>query len=96
MLILAILETEPAHGYAVIESVRRRSEGVLDLSEGTIYPLLHRLERRGELASKWKTFSGRRRRVYRLTRKGRRALAGHRGSWSLLARAVAAVMGEPA
>ena len=70
-LVLAALR-EPAHGYAVIEALRGRSDGAFDLAEGTVYPVLHRLEAEGLLASEWSTAAGRRRRVYRLTRKGAR------------------------
>ncbi len=93
MLILAAVRSEPRHGYAIIESLRLRSEGVFDLAEGTIYPALHRLERAGFLASRWAEHEGRNRRVYRLTRAGQRALADRAEQWSVFARAVTAVVG---
>ena len=65
-LVLATLGDEPLHGYAVIEALRTRSEGAFDLAEGTVYPVLHRLEADGLLTSSWSTAAGRRRRVYRL------------------------------
>jgi PadR family transcriptional regulator, regulatory protein PadR len=95
LLVLAVLNRNPAHGYAVIQELRRRSEGTFDLPEGSVYPTLHRLEREGLLASRWSSEARRRRRVYRLTRKGRAALERERTEWLLLARAVAAVI-EPA
>src|SRR5258705_1927405 len=71
MIVLAALAAGPAHGYAVIEEIRRKSRQAFDLPEGTIYPALHRLEQAGLLASRWVTAeSGRRRRVYALTRRG--------------------------
>jgi PadR family transcriptional regulator PadR len=91
-LILAVIGDEPLHGYAVIEELRLRSEGAFDLAEGTLYPVLHRLEADGLLSSAWSTASGRRRRVYRLTRRGRSALARQRGEWAGFARAVDAVL----
>jgi DNA-binding PadR family transcriptional regulator len=91
-LILATLRDEPAHGYAVIEELKQRSGGVFDLAEGTVYPVLHRLEADGLLASAWSTVAGRRRRVYRLTRRGRAALAQRRGEWQSFALAVEAVL----
>ncbi len=96
MLILAAVRSEPRHGYAIIESLRLRSNGVFDLAEGTIYPALHRLERGGLLASRWAEHEGRKRRVYRLTRSGRTALADQAEQWSLFARAVTAVVGASA
>jgi PadR family transcriptional regulator PadR len=93
MLLLAVLSTEPAHGYAVIESLRRRSGGLFDLPEGTIYPALHRLEAQGLLKGEWRTGESRRRRVYRLTAKGRKMLAKRETEWKLFSRAVAATAG---
>jgi PadR family transcriptional regulator, regulatory protein PadR len=82
MIVLAALSAGPAHGYAVIEEIRRRSAGAFDLPEGTIYPVLHRLEQAGLLASRWVTAdSGRRRRVYAMTKRGERALAERRAVW---------------
>ncbi len=92
-LILATLAREPAHGYAVVQRLRERSDGAFDLAEGTVYPALHRLERDGLLASSWSVQSGRRRRVYRLTRSGRAALQTRRRDWTQFARAVEAVLG---
>jgi DNA-binding PadR family transcriptional regulator len=91
-MILAVLGAEPAHGYAVIESLRRRSGGVFELPEGTVYPALHRLEAERLLTSSWDTSSGRQRRVYRLTRRGRSALPARRSEWQVFARAVDGVL----
>jgi PadR family transcriptional regulator PadR len=92
-LILATLDGGPAHGYAVGQALRERSDGAFDLPEGTIYPALHRLERDGLLASEWSIEAGRRRRVYRLTRTGSAALGVRRQEWSAFAGAVQAVLG---
>ena len=90
-LILAVVAPEPLHGYAVIAELKQRSGGALALPEGTVYPALHRLERSGLLASAWSDGS-RRRRVYRLTPKGRRALGERRGEWRDFVSAVEAVL----
>ncbi len=92
-LILASLAQEPAHGYAVLQRLKQGSRGAFDLAEGTIYPALHRLERDGLLSSSWSSQSGRRRRVYSLTRNGRAALQVRRRDWTQSARAVEAVLG---
>jgi PadR family transcriptional regulator, regulatory protein PadR len=94
-LLLAVLEGGPLHGYGVVEELRRRSEGVLDLPSGTIYPALHRLERTSLVSSDWSTHNGRRRRTYRLTRAGRRALAAHRDSWTSFTATVERVLAQP-
>jgi DNA-binding PadR family transcriptional regulator len=76
----------------VVETLRQRSGGVFDLPEGTVYPALHRLEADGLLASSWETASGRRRRVYKLTRRGQAALGERRGDWRVFAQAVEGVL----
>ena len=82
LLLLAALEEGPAHGYAIVETVRSRSGRVFELAEGTVYPALYRLERRALLESAWAEGQGaRRRRVYRLTRKGSAELARQRRGW---------------
>jgi PadR family transcriptional regulator PadR len=92
-LLLATVAADPAHGYAVLQRLRLRSNGAFDLAEGTIYPALHRLERDGLLTSSWSMASGRRRRVYSVTRAGRSALQARRQEWTQFARAVEAVLG---
>jgi PadR family transcriptional regulator PadR len=91
-VILAVLARDALHGYAVIEELKARSGGELDLAEGTVYPALHRLERRGLLRSSWTTAEGRRRRVYRLTGSGRRELASRTREWRTFARVVDGVL----
>ena len=93
MIVLAALAAGPAHGYAIIEEIRRKSDDAFDLPEGTVYPALHRLEQAGLLSSRWVTAdSGRRRRVYALTRRGRRALAEHRAVWQRFSDAVGGLL----
>lgn len=96
LLLLAAVQVGPAHGYAIAETLRLRSAGIFDLAEGTLYPALHRLERGGLLSSRWSEVTGRRRRVYQLTRKGQQALAKRHNEWHDFARAVHAVVGRPA
>ena len=81
LLVLAALAAGPAHGYAVVETVRERSAGAFDMAEGTVYPALYRLERQGLLESTWSEAERRRRRIYRLTRKGRGELAQQQSEW---------------
>ncbi len=93
LLLLAILSEGPAHGYAVIESLRQQSGGLFDLPEGTIYPALHRLEAQGLLRSQWREDSPRRRRVYELSAKGQQALAKRQDEWKIFSKAVNATVG---
>jgi PadR family transcriptional regulator len=90
-MILAVLASGPLHGYAIIEELKRRSGGALALPEGTVYPALHRLERSGLLASAWSD-TARKRRVYRLTRRGECELSEKRGEWRAFVQAVEAVL----
>lgn len=93
LLLLAVMEDGPRHGYAVIEELRRRSGDDLDLPEGTIYPALHRLEKAGLLQSAWDESGPRRRRVYSLTESGAGAVKEKRREWHAFARAVHGVLG---
>jgi PadR family transcriptional regulator len=91
-LILAVVGAGPAHGYAIIGELKRKSGGELALPEGTVYPALHRLERAGLLTSAWSEVGGRKRRVYRLTGRGRRELGVRRREWQRFVAAVEGVL----
>ena len=92
LLLLATLRSGPAHGYAIIEELKHSSSGAFDLPEGTVYPALHRLERQGLIKSEWSTATGRRRRVYRLARKGERALGEKAEAWGRFSRGMAGAL----
>jgi PadR family transcriptional regulator, regulatory protein PadR len=95
LIVLAALSGGPAHGYAVIQEIKRRTGQAFDLPEGTIYPALHRLEQAGLLASRWVTAdSGRRRRVYALTKSGGRALTERRAIWKQFSDAISGLLGN--
>ncbi len=83
-LLLAVLEKGALHGYAIIEALRARSSGVLNLPTGTIYPALRRLERAGYVDTSWSTVNGRERRTYQLTGSGsgRSSTSGRTGGSS--------------
>lgn len=95
-LLLAALESGPRHGYAVRDALRDATNGSIDLPTGTIYPALHRLERAGLIAGDWSVVGGRRRRSYKLTPKGRKALRDERTGWQEFARAITAALGTQA
>lgn len=94
-ILLSVLEPGPRHGYAIMEALRARSGGQVDLPTGTVYPALHRLERAGLVQGIWSTVGGRRRRVYQLTPAGRRALDTERSTWRDFAAAVTALLQPP-
>jgi PadR family transcriptional regulator PadR len=91
-VLLAALEGGPRHGYAVIEALRQSTGGQLDLPTGTIYPALRRLEQAGLITGAWSVVGGRRRREYRLTPAGVRALTGRRADWRDFAAIVTAAL----
>ncbi len=91
-ILLAVLEPGPRHGYAIMEALRERSNGQVDLPTGTIYPALHRLERAGLIQATWEAAGGRRRRVYELTPAGRGALDTERSTWRDFSAAVTALL----
>lgn len=96
LLLLAVVGRGPAHGYAIIATLRDDSRGVFDLPEGTVYPALHRLERAGLLDSRWDERSARRRRLYSLSGRGAEALAERRVEWQTFATGVAGIVGATA
>jgi DNA-binding PadR family transcriptional regulator len=92
LLLLAALAGAEQHGYALIEWLRARSDGALDLGEGSVYPALRRLEAAGSVKSSWRTDGGRRKRVYRLTKRGEERLRNGRQEWDELVRTVGLVL----
>jgi PadR family transcriptional regulator PadR len=94
MLLLAVLTSGPAHGYALGAELRRRSNGVLAIVEGSLYPALHRLEAAGLVVSSVEITDGRRRRRYAMTDSGNAALDEEIRSWRLLRASVENVLDE--
>jgi PadR family transcriptional regulator, regulatory protein PadR len=92
LLVLTALKTEPGHGYSIIRAVRDRSDGEFELLEGSLYPALHRLERDRMVTSSWSNVAGRKRRVYKLSRKGRAVLEQQERDWRRFERAMNLVL----
>ena len=81
-MVLAILAEQDSYGYAIIQRVRELSGGHLDWTDGMLYPVLHRLERLGHVEAQWQVAeSGRRRKYYRITNRGRTQLTEERRQW---------------
>ena len=94
MLILDVLGRGPSYGYQIAQTVLSESRGYFELKEGSLYPALHRLERENLLKSNWvETDEGRRRKFYKLTPAGKRALAAKRDEWSRFVSGVEGVLG---
>ena len=83
-LVLAILAEGDSYGYAIIKRVAELSSGHLQWTDGMLYPVLHRLERQGLVAAKWRgAETGRRRKYYRITKEGKAQLVAHRRQWQV-------------
>ena len=89
MLILSLVEARPRHGYEISKLIEQRSDGAVRFYVASLYPLLYRLEKRGWIQGRWVEKSGqRRRRYYRLTPQGRKALASQRRGWQVFVEAI--------
>lgn len=89
MIILEVLQREPMHGWGITERIERRSGGLLNVNQGSLYPALYRLVARGWVSSEWSTSENNRAaRYYSLTRAGRKQLAAQRTQWEKLSRGV--------
>lgn len=92
LILLKLLSLRDMYGYELIQEMERRSEGVFAMSQGSLYPLLHTLESRGEISSYLQPDSGRERRFYQLTDAGRTVLATQEQEWSRYIRAMALIL----
>jgi PadR family transcriptional regulator PadR len=93
VLILKIIALGPVHGYAVAQRLQQISRDVLQVQQGSLYPALHRLEKRGWVRAEWAASeTGRDARFYTLTREGRRQLEDQRANWVRLSTAVTTVL----
>jgi PadR family transcriptional regulator len=94
LLILKTVALEPQHGWAISERIQQISSDVLRVKQGSLYPALHRLERRGWIKAKWgASENNRRAKFYELTRSGRRQLESEEDAWRKLAAAVGEILG---
>ena len=93
MLILKVVAIEPIHGYAIVHRLQQISKEALQIRQGSLYPALYRLERRGWLTADWKTTEGGRdAKFYKLTREGRRQLESETAGWKRLCEVIALVL----
>jgi PadR family transcriptional regulator PadR len=93
LLLLKILALEPLHGWAVSQRLQQMSGAALQVSDGSLYPALHKLEQEGWIKAEWKTSElGRRAKFYELTRAGRKQLERETANWERLAAAISAIV----
>jgi transcriptional regulator len=89
MIVLEVLQLEPMHGWGVTERIERRSNGLLSVNQGSLYPTLYRLVARGWVSSAWRTTENNREaRYYTITHAGRKHLVAERAQWDKLSRGV--------
>jgi DNA-binding PadR family transcriptional regulator len=94
-LILALLSKGESYGYAIIQEIKARSQSQMEWTEGMLYPVLHRLERKGLIRSRWgESETGRKRKYYALLQAGRKALEHHHDQWSLVSGILAGLRKE--
>jgi PadR family transcriptional regulator, regulatory protein PadR len=93
MLILEVVSHAPTYGYEIAQTVAQHSQGYFDLKEGSLYPALHRLEQQQLLQSFWEEVDGRRRKYYKLSTAGRKALQAKKSAWRAFAQGVEGVLG---
>jgi len=93
LLILKVVALGPVHGYGISQRIRQISDCVLQVQQGSLYPALHRLEKRGWLEADWgESENGRQAKFYRLSAKGRRQLTSEEETWNRLSKAVALIL----
>ena len=93
LLILKVVALGPVHGYGISQRIRQISGSVLQVQQGSLYPALHRLEKRGWLAADWgESEKGRQAKFYRLSARGRKQLASEELTWNRLSKAVALIL----
>jgi PadR family transcriptional regulator PadR len=93
MLILKVVALGPTHGYAIAQRLQQMSQDVLQVQQGSLYPALHRLEKRGWLKAEWAASdTGREARFYSLTRLGRKQLEEQRENWDRLSAAISGIL----
>ena len=93
MLSLKTLTRNPMHGYAIVRSIQQTTDDALRVEEGSLYPALHRLERRRWISSSWGlSENNRKAKYYKLTQQGRKQLAAQTSSWKRLTEAITKVM----
>jgi PadR family transcriptional regulator, regulatory protein PadR len=95
LLILKVLALEPLHGYGIVQRLEQITRDALQIRQGSLYPALYRLEKRGFLKATWKTIAGRDAKFYALTKSGERQLDCETAGWERLSAAVRMVLDTP-
>ena len=92
IMVMSVLKGKDMYGYIIIKELQKRSEDVFVLKEGTLYPILHALEKEGYLESYWEEFDNRKRKYYHLTHKGEKQLDAKKEEWQVYSKSVGKVL----
>lgn len=93
LLVLSVLENENMYGYEMIKKIKTKSENLFEFQEGTLYPILHKLEEKGFISSYWDEVSGKKRKYYSLTNEGKKQLKSQKEEWKEFSTRVNQVIG---
>jgi len=93
LLLLSILEKENMYGYEMIKQLKMKSQNVFEFQEGTLYPILHKLENKNWISSYWDDFSGKKRKYYTITEEGKKHLESKKEEWKTFSSSVNQVIG---
>jgi PadR family transcriptional regulator PadR len=97
LLVLSLLTEEPMYGYQIAKELKRRSEGYFDFKEGTLYPLLHRMEKEDLVKGEWQVVEkGPSRKYYSITQEGRRVLEKSAAEWTTFSQRLLKILGQEA
>lgn len=88
VLVLSVLRDEPLYGYEIAKRIKKESKDIFDMGEGTLYPILHKLEEGGLLNAFWEESTGRKRKYYGITQAGKKILASKTAEWKVFSTAV--------
>lgn len=92
VLVLSVLKSEDLYGYKIIREIEIRSDSTFSMSEGTLYPILHALEKEKFLQSYWEEYDGRKRKYYHITKKGLKQLESKKAEWEVFSSSVNKVL----
>ena len=93
LLVLTLIEKEPMYGYQMIKKLKEKSNNVFEFKEGTLYPILHSLEEEGLISSYWDDTTGKKRKYYAITTKGKKSLKEKNEEWKIFSESVNRVIG---
>ena len=93
LIVLSLLEKENMYGYQMIKELRKKSQDIFELKEGTLYPILHSLEEKNLISSYWNMVKSKKRKYYSITKEGKQHLKERKEEWKIFSRGINQVLG---